>query len=391
MIVGIVGAPNKGKSTIFSALTMIDAEIAAYPFTTIDPNLGVAYVSRRCVDTGLDVKCKPRNSLCNNGTRMIPVNIIDVAGLVPGAHLGKGMGNQFLNDLSEADALMLVIDISGRTDSSGNASEDSDPFDDFVSIKKELGLWLSGIIKKHMKNLSKKSDGEAALLELLSGLKVNKNAIRKAAESNSLSLNRIEWKDDEIDRFSSDLMQNTKPMLVAANKLDIGANRALCDLERKANGVKIIGCSGSIELALRKAAAKNIIRYIPGASSFEIEKEVVGEQRDALEYISRYLKEHSSTGVNEILSYAVFNLLDMIVVYPVEDENKYADHFGNVLPDAILIKKGSTAQDLAYKIHTDLGERMLYATDARKKMKISKDYVLCDNDIIKIVSSAKHQ
>ncbi len=391
MIVGIVGAPNKGKSTIFSALTMIDAEIAAYPFTTIDPNLGVAYVSRRCVDTGLDVKCKPRNSLCNNGTRMIPVNIIDVAGLVPGAHLGKGMGNQFLNDLSEADALMLVIDISGRTDSSGNASEDSDPFDDFVSIKKELGLWLSGIIKKHMKNLSKKSDGEAALLELLSGLKVNKNAIRKAAESNSLSLNRIEWKDDEIDRFSSDLMQNTKPMLVAANKLDIGANRALCDLERKANGVKIIGCSGSIELALRKAAAKNIIKYIPGASSFEIEKEVVGEQRDALEYISRYLKEHSSTGVNEILSYAVFNLLDMIVVYPVEDENKYTDHFGNVLPDAILIKKGSTAQDLAYKIHTDLGERMLYATDARKKMKISKDYVLCDNDIIKIVSSAKHQ
>ncbi len=391
MIVGIVGAPNKGKSTIFSALTMIDAEIAAYPFTTIDPNLGVAYVSRRCVDTGLDVKCKPRNSLCNNGTRMIPVNIIDVAGLVPGAHLGKGMGNQFLNDLSEADALMLVIDISGRTDSSGNASEDSDPFDDFVSIKKELGLWLSGIIKKHMKNLSKKSDGEAALLELLSGLKVNKNAIRKAAESNSLSLNRIEWKDDEIDRFSSDLMQNTKPMLVAANKLDIGANRALGDLERKANGVKIIGCSGSIELALRKAAAKNIIKYIPGASSFEIEKEVVGEQRDALEYISRYLKEHSSTGVNEILSYAVFNLLDMIVVYPVEDENKYTDHFGNVLPDAILIKKGSTAQDLAYKIHTDLGERMLYATDARKKMKISKDYVLCDNDIIKIVSSAKHQ
>lgn len=391
MIVGIVGAPNKGKSTIFSALTTIDVEIAAYPFTTIDPNLGVAYVSRRCVDAGLGVKCKPRNSLCKDGNRMIPVNIIDVAGLVPGAHLGKGMGNRFLNDLSEADALILVVDISGRTDSSGNVSEYSDPLCDLTSVKKELDLWLSGIIKKHMKNLSKMRDGEAALLKLLSGLKINRDAIRKAAETNSLSLSRIEWGDEEIDRFSSDLMQNTKPILVAANKLDIGTQDALMDLERKANGIKIIGCSGSVELALRKAAAKNIIRYIPGASSFEIEKEVVGEMRDALEYISRYLKYHGSTGVNEILSYAVFSLLDMIVVYPVEDENKYADHFGNVLPDAILIKKGSTAQDLAYKIHTDLGERMLYAIDARKKMKISKEYVLCDNDIIKIVSSAKHQ
>ncbi len=391
MIVGIVGAPNKGKSTIFSALTMIDADIAAYPFTTIDPNLGVAYVSKECVEKELIVRCKPRNSLCNDGTRMIPVNIIDVAGLVPGAHLGKGMGNQFLNDLSEADALILVVDISGKTDSSGNASEHSDPVEDINSIKNELGLWLSGIIKKHMKSLSKRNDGEAALLELLSGLKVSKEALRKAAEKNSLQLNKIEWTDIEVDRFSSTLMRSTKPMLVAANKLDISSIEALKNLQNKEKNLKVIGCSGSIELALRKAAMRNIIKYDPGASSFEMKSDVSEEQRDALEYISRYLKEHKDSGIEDILNYTVFNLLNMIVVYPVEDENKYTDHFGNVLPDAILIKKGSTAQDLAYKIHTDLGDRMLYAIDAKKKMRVSKDYILCDNDVIKIVSSAKHQ
>ncbi|MEM3078579.1 MAG: TGS domain-containing protein, partial [Nitrososphaerales archaeon] len=76
-------------------------------------------------------------------------------------------------------------------------------------------------------------------------------------------------------------------------------------------------------------------------------------------------------------------------VYPVEDEKKLSDKTGRVLPDAYVMREGSTARDLAYKIHTDLGEGFLYAIDAKKGTRLSADYILEDKDVIKIVSTAK--
>lgn len=389
MLVGIIGAPNKGKTTIFSALTMVEAAIANYPFTTIKPNFGVGYITKECVEKELGVKCKPRNSLCTNGVRQIPVNITDVAGLVPDAHLGRGMGNQFLNDLISASAFVQVVDLSGKTDVHGNPCDACDPAEEVAAIKKEIALWLSGIIAKHMGSVSKRSDGDRALKEVLSGFNVTEEQIKRAADANYLSTSQISWNAEDAYKFSESLLAMSKPTIIAANKLDQSKDGALAALRSKLNWYTVMGCSGAVELALRKAANSGVISYVPGSSEFKVMKDVSAEQKQALDYMLGFIGKNNGAGVQEIINTIAFRVLDSIVVYPVEDEHKYTDHFGNVLPDAVLLKKGSNALQLAETIHTDLARSMLYAIDARKKLRVAKDYVLRDNDVIKIVSAAK--
>jgi len=389
MLLGIIGAPNKGKSTLFSAITMLDVAIANYPFTTIKPNHGAAYVSKKCVDSELGVKCNPRNSICMNGTRFIPIEIVDVAGLVPNAHLGKGMGNQFLNDLISADAFIQVVDVSGKSDENGNPCEKCDPAKEFKMVNDELAYWLRDIIKRHISKLEKRGDGVAGLREILSSFKVSEKQIEEAAEKSYLSLSGIDWSDEDILSFSRELLRISKPVAVAANKLDMASKEDLDRLKAELKNTLVIGCSGAAELTLRKAAKAGIIDYTPGATEFKIVGKPSKEQEEALNYLAEYIKKNNGTGVQQLINSVVFNMLKMIVVYPVEDENKYTDHYGNVLPDAFLVKEGTTAIELAEKIHTGLAKNMIYAVDAKKKIRVPKDYRLKDNDVIKFVSTSK--
>jgi len=388
MLLGIIGAPNKGKSTLFSAITMLDVAIANYPFTTIKPNHGVAYVSKKCVDSELGVKCNPRNSVCMNGTRLIPIEVVDVAGLVPNAHLGKGMGNQFLNDLISADAFIQVVDVSGKSDENGNPCEKCDPAKEFKIVNDELAYWLRDIIKRHINKIEKRGNGAAGLAGILSSLKVSEKQIEEAAERSYLSLSG-NWSDEDILSFSRELLRISKPVAVAANKLDMASKEYLDRLKAELKDTLVIGCSGAAELTLRKAAKAGIIDYTPGATEFKIVGKPSKEQEEALNYLAEYIKKNNGTGVQQLIDSVVFNLLKMIVVYPVEDENKYTDHYGNVLPDAFLVKEGTIAIELAEKIHTSLAKNMLYAVDAKKKIRVPKDYKLKDNDVIKFVSTAK--
>ena len=385
-----MGAPNKGKSTLFSAMTMSEVAIADYPFTTIDPNLGIGYATRECAEKSLNVKCMPRNSLCVNGMRKLPMNLVDVAGLVEGAHAGKGMGNQFLNDLASADALLVVVDASGRTDPNGNRCDDCNPVDDVMVVMSEITEWLFSIIKKHMNTISKSANGTDALLQVLAGLKVTKESIERAAEESYLSTTNINWPDKDIRAFANALLKRTKPVLIAANKSDVNGSDANIEaLKKEFGNDNVVGCSAAVERALRKADSQKVITYLPGARDFKIiNDKITAEQAEGLNYMLQFLKT-KGTNVQDILNNIVFKLLDNIVVYPVEDENAYTDHFGNVLPDAILIKRGSTALDLAGRVHTDLAKSMLYAIDARSKRRLAKDYVLNDGDVIRIVSAAK--
>ena len=390
MLIGLVGAPNKGKSTLFSALTLNEVAIADYPFTTIKPNFGVAYATKKCVHEELKTKCNARNGLCVNGTRMFPVNLTDVAGLVEGAHEGKGMGNQFLNDLAGADALILVADASGRTDPSGNKTTGADPAEDVRMVEKELVAWLAGVVRSNIGKISRRPDGIDALYEVLAGLKVTKDDIKEVVEKNGLTSGKIAWSDAQVGEFAATLIKKSKPTLIAANKSDVrGSEQNIEALKKEFGEENIVPCSGAVELALRKAAKQKLIDYVPGSRDFKwLEENPSKERLDALKYMQDFLKS-GGTNVQELMNMAVFGLLDNIVVYPVEDENKYTDSFGKVLPDAILIKRGSTTQQFAEKIHTDLAKGMLYAVDARTKRRLSKDYILQDNDVIKIVSSVK--
>ncbi|MCL4362892.1 YchF-related putative GTPase [Candidatus Marsarchaeota archaeon] len=389
MLIGLIGAPNKGKSTLFSAMTMNEVGIANYPFTTIDPNLGVAYANMECAEKRIGIKCNPRNSTCTDGIRHIPINVVDVAGLVDDASSGKGMGNQFLNDAVAADALLVVVDISGKTDKSGNPCEDCDPSEDIAMVKREMAKWLFGILKKHMPAMYKCEDSMAVLADIFNGIHVDMSIVEDVIGMLSLPKTRINWRDAEITAFSSAIIEKAKPLLVVANKSDApNADKNLEALGKKYTG-KIIPTSAAVELALRKAAQKGIITYSPGARSFRIlDGAIDAQQKSALSYMGSFISS-KGTNVQEAVDYAAFSMLGNIVVYPVEDENKYTDHFGNILPDAILIKKGSTAMDLARMIHTDIAKNMLYAVDAITKRRLAKDYVLQSNDIIKIVSAIK--
>jgi len=388
MLIGIIGAPNKGKSTLFSALTMASAEIADYPFTTIKPNQGVAYVARECVEKELGVKCTPKNGICKNGTRYIPIQIVDVAGLVPGAHLGKGMGNQFLTDAICADVLIQVVDLSGKTDLGGDVAENSDPAEEVRMIADELAHWVSGIIKKHMGGIAKRKDGAKALHEMLAGLRVSELQIEGAINISSLTSSNIGWGDSDIEAFSRALLKISKPLVVAANKLDLAPPGALEKLKGELGDYTVVECSAAIELALKKAAKAGAIDYNPGEKNFEITGNLNQDQSKALEYMKTFVRKNG-TGVQQLLNSVVFDVLKMIVVYPVEDENKYTNHFGDVLPDALLVERGKNVHDLAAKIHSDLAKNLLYAIDAKKRMRINKEHELRDNDVIKIVSTVK--
>ena len=384
--IGLAGKPNAGKSTFFKSATLAEAEIANYPFTTIEPNVGVAHVRVECVCRELGVY--PCGN-CVDGVRFIPVKLIDIAGLVPDAHKGRGLGNEFLDDLRQADAIIHVVDASGSTDEEGNeiGVGQRDPLDDVRFLENELVMWLFGILKKNWDKIVRriqmeKRDPARYIAEQLAGLGFDEIMVRESLREAGKQYS--EFDDDALRDFAEVLMKKRFRILIAGNKADKAPEENLTKI-REIGGVT---CSAIFELTLRTASKNGFIKYLPGDRDFEIVKELNEKQRKALEMIREFMKKNGGTGVQSAINRIVFEKLGYIVVYPVEDENKFTDSKGNVLPDAMLVRKGTTARELAYKIHTDIGKNYIYAIDARKKIRISEDYELKNNDVIKIVSSA---
>jgi ribosome-binding ATPase YchF (GTP1/OBG family) len=388
LTLALAGKPNCGKSTFFKAATMANAEIANYPFTTINPNFGVAYVRTKCACTGLKIKC----THCVDGNRFVPVNLIDVAGLVPDAHKGKGLGNQFLDHLRQADAILHIIDASGGTDSEGNpvGVGNHDPAVDVKFLGFEMTMWVYGILAKHWSQISRGSQGKGAAIqqgiaETFTGLGITTDDIRDVELK--LKLDLVHANVEDLIPLCAEVVKISKPMLVIGNKFD----EAPAALRAKLAEQQVAFASAASELALRNAAAANVVKYLPGDEQFGIVNEagLSPAQKAGLAKIAAVMKECKGTGVQQAINRAVFELLDMIVVYPVEDENHFCNKQGDVLPDAFLMKKGSTPHDLAYQVHTEIGKGFLYAIDARTKMRIKETHELKNGDIIKIVSAAK--
>ncbi len=389
MKIGVVGKPSSGKTTFFDAATLANAEIASYPFTTINPNLGTAFARYPCPHKELGKECNPRNASCMKGTRFIPFSLLDVAGLVPGAHEGRGLGNQFLDDLMDANALIHVVDFSGLTDIEGNPTKGHDPLEDIEFLEKEIDYWLFGIIKKNWDTISRKARMKAEKLEdliyeQLSGLAMGREEVEHVVRELGIS---PESKEEELMELAKRIRERSKPILIAANKIDLPeAKENYENLRGKIKDKVVVPVSAEAELALKRASEAGLIEYIPGDSEFKILKQLSEKQEKALNYIKEnVLDVYGSTGVQKILEKAVFDILGMRVVFPVEDENHWTDKDGNVLPDAYLMPPRSTALDLAYKIHTEIGEKFIGAIDARTKRKIGKDYELKNGDVIKIL------
>jgi len=393
-LVGLTGKPNVGKSTLYSALTLNIVKIADYPFTTLTPNRGVGYLRKRCVCKSFGVADNPVNSKCIDGFRFIPVELVDLPGIVPGAHEGRGLGNQFLSEISIADALIHVVDASGSLDAEGRPV-DPDPENtlrDIMFLEAEYDHWLAGIIERGLQKIPKakpsRTSIEDSLSQVLSGLAVSRKHVEKAVEKVNPPDNPSQWSKNIILELAKNIRIIAKPMVIAANKIDKkGAEEGVRRMREA--GYDPVPISAEAELVLRKAAEAGLVEYLPGDSDFKIIKPsaLKEKQAEALEMVrSRVLKPWGSTGVQELLNKVYFQVLNMITVYPVEDPNKLTDKKGNVLPDVYLVPKGMSIKEFAGLIHTELMENFLYAIDARSKVRLGEEYILKDDDVVSIVA-----
>ncbi len=397
--VGIVGKPSCGKTSFTNAACMTDFKVGSYPFTTIEANVGVTHVRTACACADFDVEDNPQNSICIEQVRLVPIKLIDVAGLVPGAHEGKGMGNQFLDDLRQADVLIHIVDASGALDAEGQEVDAGsyDPVDDVRFLEEELVEWMLGLIQKDWRRITGrvKSEGaklEELLLEKLSGLKITRVHILKAIRSSDLKVESVDkWTDEETRAFVQTLQKIAKPIIIAANKIDRpNAEDNLKRLQEEFPDYLVVPVSALAEKVLKDLEQKGVIKYIPGDDDFQIltPDSLNENELSQLEKIREHiLKKFGGAGVQNILNRAVFDFLQMITVYPVHDANSLTDSDGNVLPDVYLVPEGTNAKEFAGHIHTDLMESFIHGIDARTKMRISDKHELKDRDVIKIVSA----
>ena len=382
------------------AATMVPVAIENRPFVTLEPNTGIGYVRKRCIHTELGLpNCNARNSLCVRGERFIPVTLVDVPGLVKGAHRGRGLGNRFLDAIRQAEVIIHVVDASGSTDEDGRYVKPGyrDPVEDVIAIEQEYEEWMYGILSRDWSRFARSLDhvepGQLieALAKRLSGLSIRREHVTQALKLAKLESSRpSSWREEELREFIHWLRIVAKPMIIAANKIDIPDARDL--YKRMVKELKdriVIPVTALGELILRKAAEKNYIEYLPGDPEFRIKDSsaLTLQQRRALELVANVMKEFGGTGVQQAINAAVFKALNMIVVYPVEDPNRFTDTKGQILPDAYLVPYGTKVIDLAYMIHSDLGKGFLYAIDAKSKKRLSRDYILQDGDVVKIVSA----
>ena len=393
MLIGLVGKPSVGKSTFFKAATLAEVEIASYPFTTIKPNHGVGYVKVDCIDKEFNTTCNPKKGFCLNHNRFVPVEMMDVAGLVPGASEGKGLGNQFLDDLRQADVFIHIVDVSGTTDAEGKPTEDYDPSNDIKFLEDELNKWYFNLLIKVWASFARKTEMEhikfsEAVAKQFSGLKVNEDNVRDVLLKLNLPEKPTSWSNEQVKNFASELRRLSKPMIIAANKIDTEKGKENYEkLKENFSNLIIIPCSADSELALREASKAGLIDYIPGELDFKIIGELNERQKQALNKIKKDVlgKFKQGTGVQEILNTAVFDLLKYIAIFPAS-ANKLGDSKGNILPDCFLLPQGSTALDFAYFLHTDFGKNFIKAIDARTKIARGKDYKLKNRDALEIVT-----
>ena len=420
MRIGLVGKPNVGKSTFFSAATLAKVDIANYPFCTIEANVGVAFIAAPMPCPCKDLRerleadgrlepasdddprqgsiCEPRTGSCVGHVRLVPTFLVDVAGLVPGAADGRGRGNAFLSDLANCDALIQVVDAAGLTDIEGNpiaAVEDVESAlkEETSFLTEELDSWIYGILDDGWSRGSRRvqAEGEKGLSTFLherfTGLGASLSHVLQALDEFRNKWGDLEtpwmWQEDKVRYLAFCIRRQLFPIHIAANKADSAKGTPWDAIE--ANGI-VQPTMADMELALRRADSAGMISYSSGDETFKIvdESKLNPAQLSALYGMKQKLADAKNTGVSQLITKVLFEALDHVVVYPVADENGWKDGDGKILPDAFVVPNGIEAKALAYKVHSDLGDGFIKAVDGRSRRVVGADYECYDNSVIKI-------
>ncbi|KAK0735648.1 P-loop containing nucleoside triphosphate hydrolase protein [Apiosordaria backusii] len=409
-LIGLVGKPSAGKSSTLNSLTDASSKVGNFPFTTIDPQRAIGYLQIDCACTryNLTDKCRPNYGSCVNGRRSVPIELLDVAGLVPGAHEGKGLGNKFLDDLRHADALIHVVDASGTTDAEGKVTRGYDPSVDIAWLRSEIVAWIRGNLMTKWgsikrRHIAVKATAVETLQNQLSGYGSTSAVVARTLDKLGLKEPLEEWSDETIDRVVNAFTDEKFPTVIALNKIDHpDADKNIAKIAKQQDPNSIVLCSAISEIFLRKMAKQGYIRYTEGSEFVDTREDLIADgdpdggglkeldekNRNRIENLKdMVLYRFGSTGVVHVLTKAA-EILGLVPVFPVRNVATFGssgvgESSGSkgVFRDCVLVKKGSTVGDVARKV---MGDAPIAYIEGAGGLRVAEDQLVAvgKNDIL---------
>ncbi|CEJ81891.1 Putative GTP-binding protein [[Torrubiella] hemipterigena] len=392
-LIGLVGKPSAGKSSTMNSLTDASSKVGA--FTTIDPQRAIGYlqIDCACARHKLSDRCKPNYGACVEGRRSVPIELLDVAGLVPGAHEGKGLGNKFLDDLRHADALIHVVDASGTVDAEGKETRGYDPSVDIAWLRSEIVAWILGNLMEkwgsiRRRHIAVKATATETLQNQFSGYGSTATIVNRTLDRMALKEPLEAWSDETVKQVVNTFVDEKFPTVIALNKIDHpDADKNIAKIAKMQDPKTIVLCSAISEIFLRKMAKQGYIKYVEGSEFVDTRedlieqgdptggnlKELDDKNKNRIENLrDMVLYRFGSTGVVQVLSKAA-ELLGLVPVFPVRNTSTFGSGAAEskfVFRDCVLVKKGSTVADVARKV---MGDAPIAYIEGVGNMRVAED------------------